>query len=88
MDTFAAHHTVNRLHTLLFPLRVNTFDPHRAGVVAGSAFRTGSAVFFQLEQIKPLEKPHQIPHRTDNAPKTLDEKAAYQDHDCKKSAKI
>ena len=88
MDTLAAHHTVNCLHIFLIPFRVNAFNPHRAGMIAGSAFRAGSAVFPQLEQIKSFKQPHQIPHRTNNAPKAFDEKAAYQNHHCKKSAKI
>ena len=88
MDTLATHHTINCLHIFLISFRVNAFNPHRAGMIAGSAFRAGSTVFFELEQIKSFEQPHQIPHWAYNAPKAFDEKTAYQNHHGKKSAKI
>ena len=88
VDTFTAQHTVNRLYVFFLSFRINAFNPHRAGMIAGTTFRTGCAVLFQLKQIESFEKPHQIPHRADNAPKPFDEKAAYQKRYCKKTSQI
>lgn len=88
MDTFSAHHAVNGLHMLLLPFCVNAFNPHGTDMIAGAAFRTGSAVLFQLEQVKSFEQPHQISHRADNAPEALDEKAANQQDYSKKTSQI
>ena len=88
MYALATHHAVNRLHVFFLSFCINAFNPHRAGMVAGSAFRTGSTIFFQFKQVKPFEKPHQIPHRADNAPEPLNKKTAHQDYYGKKAAKI
>ena len=88
VDTLSTHHTVNGLHIFLVPFRVNTLNPHRTGMIACSAFRAGNTVFFELEQVKSFEKPHQIPHGTDNAPKAFDKKAAHHNRNRKKTAKI
>lgn len=60
------------------PFRIDAFNPHGAGIVAGSAFRTGCAVFFQLEQIKLVEHAQQISHRAHQAPEPFDKETACQ----------
>ncbi len=40
MNTFPSHQAVHRLDIFLFPFRVDIPNPHRAGFIAGSAFRT------------------------------------------------
>ncbi len=77
VDTLPAHHAVNSLHIFFFPLRVYALNSHRAGMVAGPAFRAGSTVFFEPEQIKSFQQSHQIPQRADDTPKSFYEKASY-----------
>ncbi len=58
MNTLPAHHAVNSLHIFFLPFRVYALNPHWTGMVAGSAFRAGSTVFFEPEQIKSFQQSH------------------------------